>query len=107
MDNSSKTPTDLKRKICAEIGRLYVFHGYAVSPDNKTDLEAQKQTIIELADLMLTAQPDLTEKEAMEFFLKVKLGEFGVLYRAPSSLMSMFQLYRGHLVRQKILGNIE
>ncbi len=86
----------LALKISKLIADLYAFHDY----------EVQKDRIVELTKLILMAEPELTDKEAEDFFMKVKMGEYGVLYKAPSCLMSMFQTYRGYILRQKLLRPI-
>ena len=97
MKHPKDTNLNLALLISNKIADLYAFHDY----------EVKKDRIVELTKLILLAEPELTEKEAENFFLKIKMGEFGVVYKAPSCLMSMFQTYRGYIVRQRILGNIE
>ena len=95
-----KPPKDIKVTLAVlisnKIADLYAFHDY----------EVQKDRIVELTKLILMAEPELTEKEAEDFFIKVKMGEFGVVYKAPSCLMSMFQTYKGYILRQKLLKQI-
>lgn len=95
-----KPPKDENMNLALLISRLiadlYAFHDY----------EVQKDRIVELTKLVLLAEPELTEKEAEDFFMKVKMGEFGVVFKAPSCLMFMFQTYRGYILRQKLLRPI-
>jgi len=95
-----KPPKDIKVTLAVlisnKIADLYAFHDY----------EVQKDRIVELTKLILLAEPELTEKEAEDFFMKVKMGEFGVVYKAASCLLSMFQTYKGYILRQKLLKQI-
>jgi hypothetical protein len=90
---------DLALQISNKIVDLYDFHSY----------EVPKERIVELTKLILKAEPGITEDEVDLFFEKVKLGEYGTLFKAPSALMNMFQQHRSYLVasRIRILPNID
>lgn len=74
---------NLQTLIANEIKNIYDFHEYSIS----------KEKVIELSKLIIKAMPNITEQHIKDFSEKVKSGEFGVMYKMPTSIMSMFQNY--------------
>ena len=74
----------MKKIIASYIMALYKLHEYEISKDK---LKA-------LAEIIYDANPSVNEKTIKEFFRFVKQGQYGVLYRVPTSLTSMYYMYR-------------
>lgn len=74
----------LQTTIKGEIKGIYDFHEYAIS----------KERIVELSEMIIETMPGVTEDHIKDFAKKVKMGELGIMYKAPSSLMIMFQEYK-------------
>lgn len=74
----------LQTMISKRIKELYDFHDYDVSKDK----------IIRISELILKSKPDLSEKDFNEFIDFVELGKYGILYRIPTCILSMFQQYK-------------
>ena len=75
----------LQQQIFSEIVDLYNFHGY----------DCEKSRIIELVKLVIDIMPTITADKFKEFVHMVKTGEYGMLYKAPTSLITMFRQFKG------------
>ena len=49
--------------------------------------------------MMIDIMPGISEKQIDQFFDSVSKGEYGVLYKMPTCLLSMFQRFRKENVR--------
>jgi len=63
--------------------KLYLFNEY----------ELNDKKAVQIAKLMLEVYPNIKEEQAVIFFDRVSKGEFGMLYKMPTCIMSMFQKY--------------
>jgi len=79
--------------IANEIKTIYEFHEYIIS----------KEKVLELSNLILIILPGITEEQIKLFIQKVKLGEYGVLYKMPTSLMVMFQQFKNEIKPTQII----
>ena len=80
---------NLQKLILNRLKSLYDFHEYEVSKDN----------MLILSKMMIDIMPGISEKQIDQFFDSVSKGEYGVLYKMPTCLLSMFQRFRKENVR--------
>ena len=70
--------------IAIKIAELYELHDYVITP--------KKLKI--LAGIIHKMSPTATEKQINEFFNFVMQGQYGILYKSPTCLTSMYYTYR-------------
>ena len=83
----------LRIMIANEIKSIYDFHEYAIS----------KEKIIELTDLFLEVMPEFTEYHIKDFIKRIRKGEYGILYKMPTSIMVMLQQYKKEYGKPKFV----
>ena len=74
----------LQLQIANSIKNLYDFHDYQIAKEN----------LLRLTKSVIEIKPDISAQNFDKFIKSVGLGEYGVLYRMPTCLLSMFQKYK-------------
>jgi len=70
----------ISNKAKKEIGNLYSWHKYEVEP----------WEVNEMCLIFEKLKPEISDEDIIEFLFIVKSGKYGMLYKAPTSLTSMF-----------------
>jgi len=70
---------------------LFDWHEYEVS----------KEKINEICQVFEKSNPKITDEKIIDFIEQVKSGKFGVLYKTPTSITSMF--YKHFLADKELL----
>lgn len=74
----------MKKMIAKEIASLYKFHEFDITPEK----------LKRLAEIIYQMNPNVEDKIVKEFFRFVEQGEYGILYKNPTCLTSMYSTYR-------------
>ena len=74
---------NLQTAISAKVKTLYDFHEYEISKEN----------LIKLSNSFFEIKPNLDIEYFDKFIKSVSLGKYGVLYRMPTCILSMFHKY--------------
>lgn len=70
-----------RKLIALKLKEVYDHHEYAIKQDNFD------KTVLNISELIDD------QKHIDDFFKRVSLGEYGVLYRMPTCIMSMLKKY--------------
>jgi len=70
----------ISKKAKKEIGNLYSWHKYEIEP----------KEVNEICLIFEKLHTRITDEEIIKFLFAVKSGKYGMLYKAPTSLTSMF-----------------
>ena len=70
---------ELLLMISEELSKLYSSHEYNISVD----------ALVDLASMIIEKEPLIDIDYLRDFVKRVKLGEYGTLYKMPTSLMGM------------------
>lgn len=70
----------LHLRISQEIFKLFKMHNYDTSAE----------LIKEIADLILQKEESVTIEYFVDFCTRIKMGEYGTLYRMPTCFMAMY-----------------
>ena len=73
----------LQMQISDKIKDLFDYHEYQIS----------KVNLIRLSNAFIEIKKDLSLEYFEKFLKDVELGKYGILYRMPTCLLSMFQKY--------------
>ena len=73
----------LKTVISAKIKGLYDYHEYQISKEN----------LIKLSESFFEIKPDLDLLTFDNFIKAVSLGKYGILYKMPTCILSMFNKF--------------
>ena len=84
---------NLQVMIANSLKSIYDFHDYEISKDK----------IIELTRLIIEIRPNITINEFENFIDGIKKGKFGILYKMPTSIMSMFQKFNNELNKPEFI----
>ena len=76
------------KHIATEIKNIFNFHDYSIP----------KTRLIELSKIIFSMNEEITKDKISSFFYKVIRGQYGVLYKMPTCLTSM---YHKHLLENK------
>ncbi|NLN31947.1 MAG: hypothetical protein GX158_12075 [Bacteroidales bacterium] len=75
--------TILLINLSEKLQEIYNFNGYDI----------EKEKIVKIAYLMKEIDSKKTKEEMMKFLDMVNKGVYGMLYRAPTCILSMYQKY--------------
>ena len=74
----------MNKIIANEIASLYKFHEFDISPGK----------LKRLAEIIYQMNPNANEKIIKEFFRFAEQGQYGMLYKNPTCLTTMYNTYR-------------
>jgi len=69
--------------ISGKLINLFDYHEYVISKDN----------LIKLSNAFIEIDPKLNVETFNKFIKEVELGKYGILYKMPTCILSMFQKF--------------